>query len=558
MKVNSKIFFFLLFSSVSLEFFDLNTFNSKNAFLLTKDDLSSLDLSSVSFNNIHPNLAMIKLEPNKTMLTLNHRKNHMSLYISDYFYKHVICLDKKTHIPRHLALRMILQDKMNKMHYKNSDCYADIDSQNKLCFERMEYIDDNINLKEKNSKLHRNYIYNLVHNTDKAKMPYDDYPLFSNRIINVNLYDVHTQIKKLLGGWNKHCSYELIFICNDRNMVFELQKVFIYNHNYNPNESDLSSLKLFQGFIQNNLKDFNQIYIYNQNKKETIKYSNSTKKYELLSKDTFGFISPYFYNLKVETDKKESVYHNYMKISFPEEMIDNYYKEFKKDKDKDKLCYLIHEILNEDVYIEKNEFKTLVNEYFDQHKVKINYDLYASKFIEQELSSDLSQHAYFSFYFCTEKENIKKLNYAFKFPIHFRYQPSLRAETDLTHQTVIMPQPHFGIYEYDDKKTTNENYLNHFFDDYFENLNIRGPNQRIFDKEIKTKLNTILNEDKFRSDNYETFKHLIPGGQMKYFNLIALVTSIVSLLGFFMIFYGLINYEGIEEIKYSYSSKKTD
>ena len=97
------------------------------------------------------------------------------------------------------------------------------------------------------------------------------------------------------------------------------------------------------------------------------------------------------YKINIATNKKDSVYHNLMSLTFSEETLNKYYKKSTNNE----ICLMIHYILTEDVYIERNEFikrfeeilisngvnKTLINE-------NIKYDLYASKFIEQELSSD--------------------------------------------------------------------------------------------------------------------------------------------------------------------------
>jgi hypothetical protein len=229
-----------------------------------------------------------------------------------------------------------------------------------------------------------------------------------------------------------------------------------------------------------------------------------------------------------------------MSLSFDDKSLDYLYN---KNNNKD-ICYLIHYILTEDVYIERNEFMTRFKEILESHGIKgdslnkIKYNLYASKFIEQELSSDLSEQAYFSFIFCADKKIMKLLNNTISYTIHFRYQPSLKTNSSKTHQTVVMPQPFFSVSSGD---STDEKI---FMDEInvFYGQNGMKDKDKLFKEEIKIKKLKIINQVNILNDNYKQLIHEIPGGQMKYFWNITLTTSVVSIVGFLIIFRGVMNY----------------
>ena len=233
-----------------------------------------------------------------------------------------------------------------------------------------------------------------------------------------------------------------------------------------------------------------------------------------------------------------------MSLTFDDKTLENFYYKYGNKN----VCYLIHYILTEDVYIERNEFMTRFKEILEANGVNkqlfqnIRYNLYASKFIEQELSSDLSEQAYFSFMFCANRDILKLLKNTISYTIHFRYQPSLKANSVKTHQTVVMPQPFFYVLPGD------SNYEKIFFESIISKNNIfYGENNlndklKLFEEEIKIKKLNIINQVNILNDNYKELIHEIPGGQMKYFWNITLITSIVSCVGFLIIFMGVMNY----------------
>jgi hypothetical protein len=516
------IFYFLISTILSFE-----NLNHKSIFFSSLDISQEIKNESFIFSQTHKTDLIIEKYESiiKNNITPN---NSISIYINSLYYKIVICLDTK--YPGYYTLKNRLKQHVSTYHYKNSDSYTSLeDDKNYYCIERIEYIDKKMNLYEKNSLLDKNFWYNLINNEKKTI----DIPLIES-MLNIHFFETHEKIKKLFEKniikWNDNCSYELVLYFDTEKNLFVLNKVFLYYY------GNIIKLNINQNLFENVFmfhKKLNKIYKYSSN------YKNSNEK--KFTKKNFQNIYMYNYKYKIKTNKKTSVYHNTMEIQLNEKILNDFYKKYKKSKS-NSLCYLIHEILTEDVYIEKNEFKNLVNEYMEKKGINIKYNLYASRFIEQELSSDLSEQSYFSFYFCSTYEQMKKINFNIKFPIHFRYQPSLNENSNQTHQIVMMPHPYFHILN--PKENTLKNYISDFYDKILYKSNIYEKdevnNRKLFCKEIKIKMNTILNEQNILLYNYEQLKHKIPAGQMKYFWPIVFVTTITSIIGFCIICFGLI------------------
>ena len=305
---------------------------------------------------------------------------------------------------------------------------------------------------------------------------------------------------------------------------------------------------------------FENIFIYDKKTNQMVKYTEfyiktRKEKYSLKEYNKTSYLSNTDFDIKINTNKKDSIYHNSMEIILNENIINQYMQKYNISSEKQEMCYLIHEILTEDVYIEKNEFKNLVKDHFEG--TNINFELYASSFIEQELSSELSPQAYFSFYFCANKEQMKKINYIIKFPIHFRYQPSVNKDSNSTHHTAIMPHPYFRILP---KGTYEKLFIEKILYKYnvYNKTDHRGNERAIFNDEVMMKLNTIIPEMKILRDNYEQLKHKIPAGQMKYFALITIVTSVTSVIGFLLILIGLFKYISNKAIRSKEEKVKKD
>ena len=326
---------------------------------------------------------------------------------------------------------------------------------------------------------------------------------------------------------------QFFFYDNIRNK-FILHKIFIF---FIKNKTNLNSciIKL------KNAKFENIIFEYKNKLYENFKFKKEISNKDFLKNDE--------YKIEINTNKKNSIYHNLMSLSFDDKTLDNFYDKYGNND----LCYLIHYVLTEDVYIERNEFLTRFKEILESHGInkelikKIKYNLYASKFIEQELSSDLSEQAYFSFVFCADKNILKILNNTISFTVHFRYQPSLKANSTKSYQTVMLPQPFFSIFP------SEIDYENAFFEEIIHKSNLLYNDNntkdklKIFEEEIKIKKLTVINQNNILNHNYKQLIHQIPGGQMKYFWNITFATSIISSLGFFIIFMGIINYISLDK-----------
>ena len=461
--------------------------------------------------------------------------NRMSLYISSKFYHNLICIDpnEKTNF---YTLKNTILKHVSTFHYKVSDSYTIIEDKNHYCLERLEYIDEELNLDEKNIFLNKNYWFNLINGKSLKDSPS---PLIE-QLTNISLFEINKEIiddYNKYSNWNKDNSYELVFIYDNIKNKFLLNKVFIYfiknKNSLNTCYIDLTKIKLE-----------NSIFEYNNKL-----YENLDFKKEISNKD---FLNNDEYKIKITTNKKDSIYHNLMSLHFDDKAVDNFYNKY-GNKNKE-ICYLIHYVLTEDVYIERNEFITRFKEILESHGIKndllsnIKYNLYASKFIEQELSSDLSEQAYFSFIFCANRNILKLLNNTISYTIHFRYQPSLKANSTKSHQTVVMPQPFFTVINGD------WNYNKGFFENIIDKNNLfygeknRNDKLKLFEEEIKMKKVTIINQINILNDNYKELIHEIPGGQMKYFWNITLTTSIVSSIGFLIIFMGVMNYISAEKV----------
>ena len=508
----------------------LNSF-SKSLYASIKPQ-KNIDLQHIKPDSkIEPDYLILKYED-----SLNNYKgslnNRMSLFISSKYYHNVICLDP-TEKTNFYTLKNTILKHVSTFHYKVSDSYTVIEDKNNYCLERLEYIDEDLNLDEKNIFLNKNYWYNLINGKPLKDSPS---PLIEH-LTNISLFEMNKEIIEnynKISKWNKDNSYELVFVYDNIRNKFLLQKVFIY-------------------FIKNKNYNYDCVIDFKKNKFENIiiEYNNKLyQNFDFKKEISDNFLKNDEYKMKITTNKKDSVYHNLMSLTFDDKTLDNLYN---KNGNKD-ICYLIHYVLTEDAYIERNEFMTRFKEILDAHGVNqnkfknIKYELYASKFIEQELSSDLSEQAYFSFVFCANKEVLKLLKNTISYTIHFRYQPSLKANSTKTHQTVVMPQPFFGVVPGDAK--IDKTFLNDIIhkNNLFYGENNLKDKLKLFEEEIKIKKLRIINQVNIFNENYKELIHEIPGGQMKYFWNITLTTSIVSCVGFLIIFMGVMNYISPEEI----------
>ena len=457
--------------------------------------------------------------------------NKISLYLNSKFYHNIISLDTKNKMDFY-TLKNNFLSATTSLHSKIIDPYTIIEDENHFILERLEYIDENLTLEDKKNNLAQNYWYNLINekplNTSNA-------PLLEE-LLNIKLNEVQNAIKESynkIGKWNRDNSYELVFVCDKKKNKFLLYKIFVY---FIKDETKSCQINLKQINFENViLEQGNKIY-QNFNYKKFFtneEYLNNTE-----------------YKIKISTNKKDSIYHNMMTLNLDNQLINKYLNQSNNNE----ISFIIHYILTEDVYIERNEFIKRFEEMLYSYginktsiKENIKYNLYASKFIEQELSSDLSEQAYFTFYIKTNKYILDLLNNTISFTVHFRYQPSLNSTSNKTHQKTFMPQPFFYILN------SNATYEKDFLDGIIYNNNMfKGENKtkdnlKIFEDEIKIKKRNILNQVNILNENYLDLIHEIPAGQKKYFLIVTLVTVITSVAGFCIILLGVVNYVSANE-----------
>ena len=528
MSYENHLIFLMLFIYISITpiySFSLNSFSKSLYFSI--DDKKNINLESInSKSKISPEYMILKYED-----SLNNYKgslnNRMSLFINSKYYHNLICIDpnEKTNF---YTLKNTVLKHVSTFHYKVSDSYTVIEDKDHYCLERLEYIDEDLNLDEKNIFLNKNYWFNLINDKSLKDSPS---PLIEY-LTNVNFLEINKLVKDTynkISKWNKDNSYELVFIYDTIKNKFILHKIFIYfiKSKTNSNTYDI------------NLKDIHLDNVIIEYKNKL--YQNFNYKKEINNDDS---INTSEYKIKISTNKKDSVYHNLMSLTFDDKSLDYLYNKYNNNKD---ICFLIHYVLTEDVYIERNEFMTRFKEILESHGINkdlfktIKYNLYASKFIEQELSSDLSEQAYFSFVFCANKNIMKLLKNTISYTVHFRYQPSLKANSTKTHQTVVMPQPFFSVASGD--STEEKLFINDLNDiNVFYGQNDIKDGIKIFKEKIKIKKLKIFNQVNILNDNYKELIHEIPGGQMKYFWSVTFTTSVVSILGFLIIFMGVMKY----------------
>ena len=451
----------------------------------------------------------------------------MSIYINPKFYHSIISLDAKDNM-NFYTLKNNLFFWITTSQFKRKEPYTIINEQNKshVILERLEYFDEYLN-EEKNIS-YKNYWNDLINNEKNINL---NYTLEIEQLLNNNLLEINNAIKESynkIGKWCKDNSYELFFIYDKKKSKFIINKIFVY---YIKNETKSTLINLNQIKFENILIEQGDKIYNNFNFKkylEHITYINNTE-----------------YNIKISTNKKDSIYHNMMSLKFDEKTLNKYYNNTIDNN----ICIIIHYILTEDVYIEKNEFlkrfeEILISKGINKTLIKnnIKYNLYASNFIEQELSSDLSEQAYFSFILCTNKDILDILNNTLSYTIHFRYQPSLNINSNKTHQLTIMPQPFVYILN------NQENNPKNFLDEMLYNNNIfkdeknLKDNLKIFEEEIMNKKMRIINQVNILNDNYYNLIHEIPAGQKKYFLIVTFITVLTSFTGFFIIFWGVMKY----------------
>ena len=522
--------FFSIINSYSLDSF------TKSIYASIKESENIKSITKMS--TIETDYLILKFENSLTNFDSPYI-NSMSLYINPKFYHNIISLDANDKINFYTLKNNILHQ-VTREYYKINEPYTSIEDNNHTIFERLEYFTEYLNSEDKNA-LYKNYWYNLINDLpiNNSKTP------LIESLTNITLLEINKAIKESynkIGNWNEDNSYELFFVYDGKKGKFILNKIFIY---YIKNKSNTCKINLNKIKLENViLEQGNKIY------------KNFEPKNFVLNDN---YLANSEYKLNIVTNKKDSVYHNLMTLTFSDKTLNKSYLISQNNE----LCFMIHYILTEDVYIERNEFikrfeEILISNGIDKDLIKqnIKYDLYASKFIEQELSSDLSEQAYFTFVLYTNKYILDMLNNTISFTVHFRYKPSLDINSTKTHISTIMPQPFVYIFN------SNVSYEKDFIDgilfknNIFKNEKNNDKKTEIFEEEIKKKKMIIFNQNNILNENYLQLIHDIPAGQKKYFFIVTLLTIVTSLGGFFIIFMGVMNY--ISAPKEYFKNKKIE
>ena len=531
---------FLVFILLNIFFININCFSldsfSKSIYASIKES-ENLKTNLVK-DTIDPDYLILKYENPLTNIDSPYI-NSMSLYLNPKFYHNIISLDSNDKI-NFFTLKNNILHIVSRKFYKIKEPYTLIEDNNHTIFERLEYFTEYLNSEDKNAT-YKNYWYNLIND---LPMNNSKIPLIES-LTNITLLEINKAIKdsfNKIGTWNEDISYELFFVYDGKKGKFILNKIFIY---YIKNKSN-------EGKIYLNKFKFENVFFEQGNKI----YNNVDFKSYIINDN---YLANSDFKINISTNKKDSIYHNLMTLAFSEITMNNYYKLSKNNE----VCFIIHYILTEDVYIERNEFIKRFEEILtsnginkDLIKQNIKYDLYASKFIEQELSSDLSEQAYFTFVLYTNKHILDILNNTISFTMHFRYKPSLNINSNKTHISTIMPQPF--VYIYNSDFSYEKNFINEILvkNNIFENEKNKSKKLEIFEEEIKKKKMIIFNQNNILKDNYLQLIHDIPAGQKKYFFIVTLVTIFTSLGGFLIIFMGVMNY--ISAPKEYYKNKKIE
>ena len=350
---------------------------------------------------------------------------------------------------------------------------------------------------------------------------------------------------------NKRFLLSNIFVIFFKMFQLELSEVDInlinsYNgKNLNLNSANNNIIKdNYLSLIQNN-QIFDNIFIDYKFLNKQIKFS---KNYLNSNKNKIS-IKNFFKNNTIiksfSTLQSESIFHNKIKLIID---IKKYKDLILKTNMNNLICFIFYHHITEDNYIEKNEFRGYLDKFYPEYEK--NY--FFSDDIDQEISSDISKQYFVSFSLCNKKDFFKNINNEIEivYPIHFRYQPPLRY---ISHQETFLTLPLVDLIIQESQtfiieKIILENYfsINIDYKNYYvksnskRNKNVLYDERKIFKDEITQKLN-IINNYKLFLNNINLIRHFIPVGQLNHFIIVLIGTFTVTLLGFFIILYGIFN-----------------
>jgi hypothetical protein len=549
------IFFFLIITKLKAtkltqEIFK-SKFNSKSIYFSTLNNEKdfSIDNYNLNMEALKPHktdTVIIKLDTGNTEdLDL---RNSMSIQISHQYYNILSCFNSEN-------LKNSYDNIFNK--------FVKFTQNNLSCYKHKDYFDKKSTRKLDN--LNMNLLNREDYTVEEIKNDYYFSKLNLKKHINIDLVEYTSQIKYFFSDfimWNEYTSFELSFVFNEESKTFVINKIFVY-FSYPPylyNTLEKTGKYYFITLIKNGLKLFDNIFIYYRNIQKLMKF---TYNHRGEGKEKLSFVdfadTQLNYPVEVETKKYESLFHNILTLKFPLNLIDSYVKKLKLklgNNNINDICFFVYQHLTEDTYVEKNE---LMNYLEEKHKDKILF--HHSEFIEQELSSDLTEQFYTSFIVCDQISNFQnEFKYEIKYPIHFRYQPTLSKNIPTNHQNVFLPHPYIDILPKNNTVTIPE--LNVvLFEEYFYKNNVlekenyfvkrkKSTNfkdeiydeRKMFFDEVISKYKYFINDYNLYTFNKENLQFLIPAGKQSHLTLVAIVTTIVSLVGFVIILYSLLIY----------------
>jgi hypothetical protein len=336
----------------------------------------------------------------------------------------------------------------------------------------------------------------------------------------MNLYEIYGKVNNYasdqLFRWDENTFIEFLFVYDELRGGNTLYKIFVY---FSSKESNYISL--FKEY-----RNFDNIFMYYKDSKIIVKYSKDYKGHDK-EKITVKDFTQVTHLYSIDFDNSTSIFHNMMKI--------NINRSFFNTKN-DFCCIFIYQYLSEDIYIEKNE---LINMLIDNYH---NVTITASDFIDQELSADNIRPYYVGIRLCDNINRLQNITY----PFHFRYQPP---SYNTNHAEVIVPLPQIALAA-----------SGQGLDDYimtFGKLNVLGKEEffvrrnrdktevynyrMMFKKEIFMKF-MLLEKYQNYLHNKGNINQNIPIGKMEDLFLVAVVTTVVSFVGFIMIFYEIVKY----------------
>jgi hypothetical protein len=480
--------------------------------------------------------------------------NTLSVIVSKFHYEINICLE------REITSRGFDNRNLNLFFTR----IEKTSESNLICFKRIDYFNDSFTREKFNARI------NTLNHNDENDVAND--VLDISELINIDFTKYSELIISYASkyiAWNDYSFYELVFIYDEQKHNFNFTKLFYYfskEKEIQTEKSNTNEQFYYISLINKGKDNFDHIFINYKNSRKILKYSKNYKNTneEKLSMSDFS-TSTYTFKINIKTKSSDSIYHNQINLKFPDLLFE------KKNQNGAELCLFLYQHLTEDTYIEKNEFLQHLSK---RHLIEAGkFEIIYSPFIDQELSSDLSQQYYLSLLLCDSYINFKHLNFEFSYPIHFRYQPAIPGKK--THQEVLMPYPYSRVFS----RNSTDIYNNHtkaLYEDYLSSYNIldkdsyyvrvkREKNKQmqnsafidqfneraIFYDEINLKISKIINHFINLVENRNTLLHYVPAGRLAHFWFVSILTILTTAFGIMIIFYGLISYllKGKEKVE---------